>query len=260
MILVCTMDNHHMHKRTLLFKGLFLLFILTASITSNPAPTHTVALQTHKLHNACEDSENPVSLIDNVCSGKDHHTIKYLIGLVPFTRLCSSYSSGRYQNMHPLTPTPIPSITEMPQAQPGSIQVPSSGKMLYIDQSLQVMRVYEDGVEVRTIPVSTGLRMSYTPAFSGRVSYYVNKINSYGSFSEHAWYFTKATGNIYIHSSPYTVKDGQKHYIGLEWLGVKPSSHGCVRIHPLDANWLVEWDPRGVLLTVKQPDFVTFPD
>lgn len=191
-----------------------------------------------------------ISWIETFCSRYRVFTSQPLSDLLPYHRWCN----------HIMANNSVPAITILPKAKPGSSSVRVIGKALYIDQSLQVMRVFENGEEVRTIPVSTGLRMSYTPEFSGYIGHYVEYISSFGSLSDHAWYFTKATGNIYIHSAPYKIARGQKHYLGLEWLGVKPSSHGCVRIHPLDASWLLDWDPRGVLLTITPPDFVKFPD
>jgi len=36
-------------------------------------------------------------------------------------------------------------------------------------------------------------------------------------------------------------------------LGVQPSSHGCIRISPEDAEWFTEWNHEGVLITVSDP-------
>lgn len=63
-----------------------------------------------------------------------------------------------------------------------------------------------------------------------------------------------AGGNIYIHGAPYTLSDGAKAYAGLESLGVRPSSHGCIRLHPADAEWLTAWDPRGVPILITPLD------
>lgn len=158
------------------------------------------------------------------------------------------------------TPTPLPTPRLMATAvvsEMTAFPVPV-GKALLVDQSLQVLRVYEDGLEVRVLPVSTGLRKSYTPAFNGRVGRYLERMYGYGAFADHAWYLTKAYGNIYIHGAPYTLEGEQKLYEGLDMLGVAPASHGCIRLHPDDAVWLFEWDPRGVPILVTAPDFVKF--
>lgn len=167
----------------------------------------------------------------------------------------------RYGFDFPLpTPTPTPRPTRQPVTVDPSTPPTTKGKALVVDQTAQVVRVYEDGVEVRTLPASTGLRKSYTPPFVGNVGRYVKTMYGFGSLADHAWYLTQATGNIYIHGAPYKEVEGQKVYEGLEFLGVKPSSHGCVRIHPDDAEWLYQWGPAGVPIRVSPPDFAKFKE
>jgi hypothetical protein len=245
-----------MYKQTALFKGLVLLLVFLTSSTCNPTPVLSNTLHNHAIYNVnslyFQTIELSVLWKENLCLRINHYPQDQLIDLLPYNRLCNSNS--------PEINKALPPTIKLPPAPPGSITVQTNGKMLYIDQSLQLMRVFENCVEIRTIPVSTGLRMSFTPAFDGQISNYVNKFYSFGRHTEHAWYITKATGNIYIHSCPYTIIDGQKHYEGIEWLGIKPSSHGCVRIHPSDAEWLLVWDPLGVSLIITTPDFIKYPD
>jgi len=223
--------------------------VVITSITNNSAQmvnaTPRDRFVSRTLSKESAVSRKPLAWYGKVCTWPNQYSLMELMELMPYARWYRLYPPKVYTHLPTLLPTPLPNIQVIPTASPGSISIPATGKALYIDQTLQVMRVYENGVEVRTIPVSTGMRMSYTPAFSGRISVYVKMINSFGNLADHAWYFTEATGNIYIHGAPYAVTDGQKQYVGLEWLGVKPSSHGCVRIHPLDAEWLVVWDPRN---------------
>lgn len=156
------------------------------------------------------------------------------------------------EDMQPATPTP-PRATPMP-AVLDTVQPPTlAGKALVVDQDTQVLRVYEDGVEIRTLLVSTGVPSLYTPAFLGQVGHYVSTIYGYGGLSDNAWYIFTAGGNIYIHSAPYTLSEGMKVYEGLEFLGVQPSSHGCIRLHPSDAEWLVSWNPLGVPILITSP-------
>lgn len=132
----------------------------------------------------------------------------------------------------------------------------SSGKAIVVDQTAQMLYAYEDGVLIRAMPVSTGVQMYYTPAFSGYVGYYVGTLYSEGLWADNAWYITKARGNIYIHSVPYTFSEtGEKIFQGLEFLGVSPSSHGCIRLHPDDAQWLTDWNPEGAFILITPPDF-----
>jgi hypothetical protein len=137
----------------------------------------------------------------------------------------------------------------------GAIQVPRrQGKALVVDQSAQVVLVYDDGTVIRELPASTGVPPLYTPAFHGRVGHLVNRIYGYGSWADNAWYVFKAGGNIYIHGLPYETSENTKVYRGRRLLGVRPSSHGCIRLSPEDAEWLTGWDPEGVPILISPPD------
>jgi len=151
----------------------------------------------------------------------------------------------------PPSPTPPAWVSAPTEVRPPTLH----GKALVVDQAAQVLRVYEDGVQVRVLPVSTGVPPDYTPAFAGRVGYYAGTIYGYGTWADHAWYVMTARGDIYIHGAPYVFsRDGEKVYQGLEFLGVRPSSHGCIRLHPADAEWLTAWDPAGVPIVITPPD------
>lgn len=151
----------------------------------------------------------------------------------------------------------IPSSTSAADPRGGPPLPPvSSGKGIVVDQNAQMLYAYEDGVLIRAMPVSTGILTYYTPAFSGYVGYYVGTLYSEGLWADNAWYITKARGNIYIHSVPYTFSEtGEKIFQGLEFLGVSPSSHGCIRLHPDDAQWLTDWNPKGAFILITPPDF-----
>ena len=75
---------------------------------------------------------------------------------------------------------------------------------------------------------------------------------AFGRIADHAWHLFVATGDILIHGAPYTLVDGIKMYSELDALGVRPSSLGCIRLHPGDAEWLVEWDPVGVPIEITR--------
>jgi lipoprotein-anchoring transpeptidase ErfK/SrfK len=121
-----------------------------------------------------------------------------------------------------------------------------------VDQNAQQMHIYENGAEIRVLPCSTGkpLDWHWTPAWSGRVGDYAGTFAAYGAYQDDGWYLFKATGDILIHSAPYTIVDGRKVYQDLEALGVRPSSHGCIRLAPEDARWLTEWNPLGVPIAI----------
>ena len=162
-------------------------------------------------------------------------------------------------------PTAVPISDEMEAVEPFLAAAPyvepnwepaPSGKALLIDQGQQKMFVYENAKLVRVLPVSTGLPVwdSFTPSFRGVVGYYMPTIWSFGQMADHAWYLFKATGDILIHGAPYTwdAERGVRVYSDLEALGERPASHGCIRLHPRDAAWLLRWDPRGAPIEITR--------
>lgn len=154
------------------------------------------------------------------------------------------------------SPTPSPAPTLTPTPWPFDTR-PDLPRYLYVDQATQHLYVFERGTLVRDIPCSTGLPYSntYTPAWSGVVGEYWGTFFAYGVYADEAWYLYKSDGSILIHSLPYTVtvEGGPKEYFDAEALGVRPASHGCIRISPEDAIWLTQWGPEGVPITVSDP-------
>jgi lipoprotein-anchoring transpeptidase ErfK/SrfK len=131
-------------------------------------------------------------------------------------------------------------------------------RYLYIDQDTQYLYVFENGVLLRDIPCSTGLPLSntYTPAWSGVVGDYWGTFFAYGVYADEAWYLFKSDGSILIHSLPYTLtaENGRKEYQDADALGVRPASHGCIRLAPEDAAWLTAWNPKGTPITITALD------
>jgi hypothetical protein len=126
---------------------------------------------------------------------------------------------------------------------------------LLVNQDEQVMHVYEDGMKVRTILISSGrpVANAFTPAWKGDVGRYWGGgpfLNT-DLFSDYMWYlFPGARGSILIHSVPYNWDEDRKIYDRLDALGIEPTSHGCVRISPGDARWLESWNPVGVPIEI----------
>jgi lipoprotein-anchoring transpeptidase ErfK/SrfK len=143
------------------------------------------------------------------------------------------------------TPTMAPSPT--PEPLPTLPASALAGKAVIIDQARQTMYVFEDGDLLRTIPVSTGRPTSttQTPAWEGKVGYYVGTFTSFGTTQDEGWYLFASDGGILIHGNPYNLVDGQKVYEEMEALGSYPASHGCIRLSPADAEWFTAWDPQG---------------
>ncbi|MFO7917553.1 MAG: L,D-transpeptidase family protein [Anaerolineae bacterium] len=153
-----------------------------------------------------------------------------------------------------LTPSPSPSPTMTPS--PFSFDTRADlPRYIYVDQETQHMYVFEHGELVREVPCSTGIPDpdKYTPAWEGRVGEYWGTFYAFDVYADEAWYLYKSAGSILVHSLPYTWEEDEKLYQGWEDLGVRPSSHGCIRIAPEDAVWLTAWNPEGVLMTVTEP-------
>ena len=128
------------------------------------------------------------------------------------------------------------------------------GKALLVDQSQQLMYVFEDGKMMRVMPVSTGRPAwdSFTPSFRGNVGRRLGTVWVYGQSVDHAWFLFEATDAILMHSAPYTLVNGVKVYSDLDALGARPSSQGCIRLHPDDAAWLTAWNPAGVPIEITR--------
>jgi len=137
------------------------------------------------------------------------------------------------------TPTPSPTPTPRPEAR--------YKRLILINQDTQTMYVYQNGVKIRTIPVSTGkpTPKTMTPAWEGQVGKYVGTFFSYGTYVDNAWYLFEHDGGILIHGAPYLLENGKKVYQELDALGMRPLSHGCIRLPPEEAAWLTAWGPQG---------------
>jgi lipoprotein-anchoring transpeptidase ErfK/SrfK len=137
----------------------------------------------------------------------------------------------------------------------GTPTIPATGRFLLVNQDEQKMHVYENGVEIRTIPVSTGAPVAnaFTPPWRGAVGDYWGggpfRDNNY--WADYMWYlFPGEEGSILIHSVPYLRSGDMKIYDRPDALGVRPASHGCVRISPEEAEWLKAWNPVGVPIEI----------
>lgn len=156
----------------------------------------------------------------------------------------------------PITPTPLPTVVPSPTPTPFPFDThPEEERYIYIDQLQQHMYVFEHGVLVRDIPCSTGLPTptTITEAWEGRVGEYRGTFRSFGVWADEAWFLYYSLGSILIHSLPYNYVGEVKAYEDWSTLGMRPSSHGCIRIAPEDARWLSEWNPEGVLITITEP-------
>jgi lipoprotein-anchoring transpeptidase ErfK/SrfK len=117
------------------------------------------------------------------------------------------------------------------------------------------MYVYEGGELIRRIPVSTGIPdqpETMTPAWEGEVGRFVGTFTSFGVWADEAWYLFDHYGSMLIHGAPYIEENGQKEYQELELLGVRPASHGCIRLPPEESTWFSAWKPRGAHVIIDE--------
>ncbi|MGC8786054.1 MAG: L,D-transpeptidase, partial [Anaerolineae bacterium] len=116
-------------------------------------------------------------------------------------------------------PSPTPTMTLIPSPTPTPGLEATFKRFILINQDTQTMYVYEDGVKIRTIPVSTGNpddKTTTTPAWEGEVGKYVGTFFSYGTWADDAWYLFDHYGAILIHGAPYVKENGEKVYQDLD--------------------------------------------
>jgi len=152
------------------------------------------------------------------------------------------------------TTSPTPTVTPVPSPTPTPGPEAHYERFILISQNTQTMYVYENGVKIRTIPVSTGMPDSeeyHTPAWEGEVGRYVGTFFSFGTYADNAWYLFYHYGSMLIHGAPYVLEDGVKIYQDLDALGVRPLSHGCIRLPPEEAQWFTDWGPQGAHVIIE---------
>ena len=152
------------------------------------------------------------------------------------------------------TPTATPTETPVPSPTPTRGPEAYYKRLVLIDQDKQTMYVYEHGVLIRTIPVSTGKPdqpETITPAWEGEVGRYVGTFFSFGTYQDEGWYLFYHYGSMLIHGAPYLLENGVKVYQDLDALGVRPLSHGCIRLPPDEAQWFTDWNPQGAHVIIE---------
>lgn len=128
---------------------------------------------------------------------------------------------------------------------------------LTIRVSLKGNRVYilRNGKRIYTMIASAGLfkkGKSLTPVGTFKIkndrgdSFYNPDLNE-GANNWTSW----DKQNVYLFHSVPTKNNGKYNVKEAEKLGVKPASHGCVRLSVPDSRWLVEKIPAGTKVIVK---------
>ncbi len=165
----------------------------------------------------------------------------------------------------PATPTPTVARTVAPTASVTLTKMPSPtatpgpealySRLVLVNQEEQMMYVYEDGELIRSIPCSTGKpgETTHTPAWEGEVGHYVGTFFAFDVYADEGWYLFDHYGGMLIHGAPYLIENGEKAYQDLDALGVRPTSHGCVRLPPEEAVWFSQWKPEGAHVIITAP-------
>jgi lipoprotein-anchoring transpeptidase ErfK/SrfK len=153
------------------------------------------------------------------------------------------------------TTTPTSTVTQTPTPEPTRTPGPEATykRLIVVDQDVQTMYVYENGEQIRRIPVSTGKPdqvETMTPAWEGEVGRYVGTFFAFDVWADDAWYLFDHYGSMLIHSAPYIKENEHKVYQELELLGVRPASHGCIRLPPEDSEWFTAWEPQGAYVII----------
>lgn len=118
----------------------------------------------------------------------------------------------------------------------------SVGKYMVCSIADQRVYCYEDGSVVNIFRCSTGA--SGTPTGHYHIYAHHRYMGGGNCICE---YWMDWKPNYGMHSWP-RWWDGYRDYE--ESLGVTPRSHGCIRLHPLEAYWPYYWAPNGTPLTI----------
>ncbi|MDM8520203.1 L,D-transpeptidase [Anaerolineales bacterium HSG6] len=154
-------------------------------------------------------------------------------------------SALRLSSTYQLTPSLIPTPP---------LTIRQADRALFVHQPTQRMYVYEQKTLRRIIPVSTGQPTpnTLTRSWLGQVGDDLGAGRVFYGFSvDYKWFLREGMyGNILIHSVPYTSDGTSKYYDQADALGVRPASHGCIRIGDVDAEWLKAWNPTGAQIRI----------
>lgn len=146
-------------------------------------------------------------------------------GLVYYYRVSSV--AGDWSEGPPCAPV----MAKMGKGRKGS----APGKSIVVSLADQRVYFFENGVVVSILRCSTGA--GGTPTGSYRIQAHRGTVSGCN-------YWMDWRPNYGMHAWP--------SYLGAyeENLGLYPRSHGCVRLHPLEASWPYNWAPDGTPFTV----------
>lgn len=149
------------------------------------------------------------------------------------------------QSSDPTIPRPTTTVPRVPFTLPPR---PANVRITSLMVVLREQKVYAYTTSagrsrlVAILPASTGV-LDSTPL--GRFQVYSQRARTFfsGNYEEKMDWMTRFTkgregGNIGFHGIPYTRDKAGRRYPFVTPLGLRPSSHGCVRLSDADAAWI----------------------
>jgi len=118
------------------------------------------------------------------------------------------------------------------------------GKSIIVSLADQRVYFFENGVIVNILRCSTGA--SGTPTGNYRILDHRGTVSGCN-------YWMDWKPNYGMHAWPSYLGEYEEN------LGVTPRSHGCIRLHPLEAYWPYYWAPDGTPLTVIPNPYSRLP-
>jgi len=128
-----------------------------------------------------------------------------------------------------------PQTVPVRAAPPVYYRTSAVGKSIVCSLTNQRVYFYENGVVVNILRCSTGA--SGTPTGNYHIMDHRGTVSSCN-------YWMDWRPNYGMHAWPSYLSAFEEN------LGVHPCSHGCIRLHPLEAYWPYSWAPDGTPLTV----------
>jgi hypothetical protein len=154
-----------------------------------------------------------------------------------------------------LSPVSLQALPEISHGDSPDCKLNETQYIVKVDLSHQLVHVYFNRKETRTMICSTGLPSRDNATPNGR--YIIDKTGTRRGtwffsnyFQEGASYWVGFIGGLYLFHSVPMDKNKQVLEDQAALLG-KPASHGCVRLSVEDARWFYENIPSGTVLYIE---------
>jgi lipoprotein-anchoring transpeptidase ErfK/SrfK len=126
-----------------------------------------------------------------------------------------------------------------------SADIVTSGKLITVDTSKQMLYAWDGGKIVHQTKVSTG--MYYTPTVKGSFKIYkkYSLQDMKGHYPPYEPYNIKNVPNVMYFYQAYAIHGAYWHNM----FGSK-YTHGCVNVPVAESQWLFDWAPTGTQVEV----------